>query len=130
ARLVAKRFKTNHHEFVLEPESVEVLPKLVSHFQEPFADSSALPTYYVSKLARDSVKVALSGDGGDELFVGYTTFRGVELARYAQSLPRVARRALASLPGGLPRGNARWNDRVAQWQKWASDTALPPAAAY
>jgi asparagine synthase (glutamine-hydrolysing) len=131
ARLVAKRFRTDHQELIVEPESVDVLPKLVSHFQEPFADSSALPTYYMSKLARDSVKVALSGDGGDELFVGYTTFRGVELARYAQSLPGVARRALAWLPGRLPRsGDARWNDRVARWQKWATDTALPPEAAY
>jgi asparagine synthase (glutamine-hydrolysing) len=131
ARLVAKHFKTDHHELVVEPESVDVLPKLVSHFQEPFADSSALPTYYMSKLARSSVKVALSGDGGDELFVGYTTFRGVELARYAQSLPAPARRLLISLPGRLPRtAGPLWNDRVGRWQKWAADTALPPEAAY
>lgn len=131
ARLVAERFRTDHHELVVEPESVDVLPKLVSHFQEPFADSSALPTYYMSKLARDSVKVALSGDGGDELFVGYTTFLGVELARYAQVVPAPARQLLTALPGRLPRsGNARWNDRVARWQKWAADTALEPEAAY
>jgi asparagine synthase (glutamine-hydrolysing) len=131
ARLVAKRFKTNHHEFVLEPESVDVLPKLVSHFQEPFADSSALPTYYVSKLARSSVKVALSGDGGDEMFVGYTAFQGVELARYAQSLPPSARRLMNALARRLPRSvSPRWSDRVGRWQKWISDTALPPEAAY
>jgi asparagine synthase (glutamine-hydrolysing) len=131
ARLVAARFNTNHHELVVEPESIDVLPKLVSHFQEPFADSSALPTYYMSKLARESVKVALSGDGGDELFVGYTTFLGVELARRAQALPSVARRALVALPQALPqRGTGRWNDRRAKWQKWAADTALPPEAAY
>jgi asparagine synthase (glutamine-hydrolysing) len=131
ARMVARRFQTDHHEFVLEPESVDVLPKLVSHFQEPFADSSALPTYYLSKLARSSVKVALSGDGGDELFVGYTIFRGLELARYAQSLPAPLRRSMASLPSLLTRGvPASWNDRVARWQKWAADTALPPEDAY
>jgi asparagine synthase (glutamine-hydrolysing) len=131
ARLVAERFRTDHHELVVEPESVDILPKLVSHFQEPFADSSALPTYYMSKLARESVKVALSGDGGDELFVGYTTFLGVELARLAQFVPARARRLLTTLPGKVPRGaDPRWNDRVARWQKWAADTALAPEAAY
>jgi asparagine synthase (glutamine-hydrolysing) len=131
ARLVAKRFRTDHHELLVEPESVHILPKLVSHFQEPFGDSSALPTYYMSKLAREFVKVALSGDGGDELFVGYTTFLGVELARFAQSVPAPARQLLASLPGHFPRtSNSAWNDRVARWQKWAADTALPPEAAY
>jgi asparagine synthase (glutamine-hydrolysing) len=131
ARLVAKRFNTNHHELVVEPESVDVLPRLVSHFQEPFADSSALPTYYMSKLARSSVKVALSGDGGDELFVGYTTFLGVELARHAQSLPPALRRLLTSFPGQIPgRAQPRWSDRMGRWQKWAADTALPPEDAY
>jgi asparagine synthase (glutamine-hydrolysing) len=131
ARLVADRFKTDHREFVLEPESVDVLPKLVSHFQEPFSDAAALPTYYMSKLARDSVKVALSGDGGDEVFVGYTAFRGVELARHVQSVPAPVRRMLASLPGRLPRTfGPRWNDRVAWLQKVAADTAAAPEAAY
>lgn len=131
ARLVAKRFNTNHHEFVLEPESVDVLPKLVSHFQEPFADSSALPTYYVSKLARSSVKVALSGDGGDEMFVGYTAFLGVKFAHYVQSFPPTVRRWMSSLPGRLPQGvGPRWSDRAGQWQKRLADTALPPEAAY
>lgn len=131
ARLVAKRFKTDHHEFVLEPESVDILPKLVSHFQEPFGDSSALPTYYVSKLASTSVKVALSGDGGDELFVGYTTFRGVELARYMQLLPPAVRRLVASMPARLPQNfGPGWKDRVARWQKWATDSALPPETSY
>jgi asparagine synthase (glutamine-hydrolysing) len=131
ARLVARRFHTDHHELIVEPESLDVLPKLASHFQEPFADSSALPTYYMSKLARDSVKVALSGDGGDELFVGYTTFVGVEVARYMQFLPVSLRRILASAPARIPRtGSARWNDRLARWQKRAADSALAPEAAY
>lgn len=131
ARLVAERFQTDHHEFVVEPESADVLPKLVSHFQEPFADSSALPTYYVSKLARDSVKVALSGDGGDELFVGYTGFLGVELARHAQSLPAPVRRWMSSV-GRRDSWDLspRWNDRLNRWQKRLADTALAPEAAY
>jgi asparagine synthase (glutamine-hydrolysing) len=131
ARLVAGRFKTNHHEFVLEPDSVDVLPRLVAHFQEPFADSSALPTYYVSKLARDSVKVALSGDGGDELFVGYTAFLGVELARHAQSLPTAVRGWMSRLPDRRPSAlGPGWNDRLNRWQKRLADTALAPEAAY
>jgi len=71
ARLVASRFHTKHHEQVVEPDAVEIVEKLVWHYDEPFADSSAIPTYYVSKIARQHVTVALSGDGGDENFAGY-----------------------------------------------------------
>jgi len=74
AREVADKYKTEHHELILEPESVELLPRLVSAFDEPFADSSAIPTYYVSKFAREFVTVVLSGDGGDELFAGYNNY--------------------------------------------------------
>jgi asparagine synthase (glutamine-hydrolysing) len=74
ARLVATRYGTEHHEIVLRPDAVELLPKLVEAFDEPFGDSSALPTYLVSELAAGEVKVALSGEGGDELFGGYYTY--------------------------------------------------------
>jgi asparagine synthase (glutamine-hydrolysing) len=74
ARLVARRYGTDHHEIVLRPDAVELLPKLVEAFDEPFGDSSALPTYLVSELAAQHVKVALSGEGGDELFGGYYTY--------------------------------------------------------
>lgn len=74
AKLVAKKYKTEHHEMIVEPESIELLPKLVKAYDEPFADSSAIPTYYVSKFAREYVTVVLSGDGGDELFAGYDAF--------------------------------------------------------
>ncbi|MBJ2172612.1 asparagine synthase (glutamine-hydrolyzing) [Aureibaculum sp. A20] len=74
AQLVADRYKTDHHEFIIEPESVELLPDLVRAYDEPFADSSAIPTYYVSKYTREHVTVALSGDGGDELFAGYVEY--------------------------------------------------------
>src|SRR5436190_3104025 len=87
ARLVANRYGTDHHELVLRPDAVELLPKLVEAFDEPFGDSSALPTYLVSQLAADTVKVVLSGEGGDELFGGYYTYVADRLA------PRVGRAA-------------------------------------
>src|SRR5439155_6763313 len=84
ARAVAEHFGADHHELVLEPDAAAVLPDVVRHFHEPFADPAALPTYEIARLAGSHVKVALSGDGGDELFVGYTTFRGVEAAGKAE----------------------------------------------
>lgn len=71
ARIIADKFKTDHTEFIVKPDAIEMLPKLVYQYEEPYADSSALPTYYVSKLTRDHVTVALNGDGGDENFAGY-----------------------------------------------------------
>ncbi len=74
AKLVADRYQTEHHEFIVEPESIDLLPDLVKAYDEPFADDSAIPTYYVSKYTREHVTVALSGDGGDELFAGYSSY--------------------------------------------------------
>jgi asparagine synthase (glutamine-hydrolysing) len=74
ARLTAQKFGTDHHEFFVTPDICAIVDELVWHFDEPFADSSAIPTYMVSKLARDHVTVVLSGDGGDELFAGYTRY--------------------------------------------------------
>lgn len=74
ARLLAERYGTEHHELIVKPNAAEVLPLLVRHYNEPFADSSALPTYYVSKMTHQYVTVALSGDGGDESFAGYDNY--------------------------------------------------------
>jgi asparagine synthase (glutamine-hydrolysing) len=74
AREVAKKFQTDHHEQVVHPQAVDILKKLVWHYDEPFADSSAIPTYYVSWVARQSVTVALGGDGGDESLAGYRRY--------------------------------------------------------
>lgn len=74
ARLTAKKFGTDHHEFLVTPDICDVVDQLAWHFDEPFADSSAIPTYVVSKLAREHVKVVLTGDGGDELFAGYSRY--------------------------------------------------------
>jgi asparagine synthase (glutamine-hydrolysing) len=75
ARLLADRYATEHHEFIVRPDATEVLPHLVRHYGEPFADPSAVPTYYLSKLTRGYVTVALSGDGGDENFAGYDNYQ-------------------------------------------------------
>ena len=75
ARLVAQEFGTDHHELILEPDLIETVEKLTRHLEEPFGDSSMLPTYFISCLAREHVKVALSGDGGDEAFAGYERYR-------------------------------------------------------
>jgi asparagine synthase (glutamine-hydrolysing) len=81
ARLVARRWKTNHREMMVEPDMVDILPELVRRYGEPFADTSAVPVYYLSKMARQNVTVALSGDGGDEVFGGYRRYLWDKLAR-------------------------------------------------
>jgi asparagine synthase (glutamine-hydrolysing) len=103
ARAVANRYGTEHHEFVVKANAAEVLPKLVRHYGEPFADSSALPTYYLAKLTREHVTVALNGDGGDEFFAGYDRYRALEYFKLARLLRPIAPavRALSSL-GALP----------------------------
>lgn len=87
ARTVARHFGTDHHEYVLEPGGIDVLDQIVGHFGEPFADSSALPTWYLSKLTRKSVTVALTGDGGDELFAGYPWYVTGRLLEWASQFP-------------------------------------------
>lgn len=105
ARLAAKYFNTEHHEFIVTPDLVEIVDDLVWHFDEPFADSSALPTYMVSKMARDFVTVVLSGDGGDELFAGYTRYVIDRKRSGLEKLPRVVRQNLLKpLSEALPHG--------------------------
>lgn len=103
ARRVAQHLGTDHHEFIVGPESCDLIPRLVSHFDEPFGDSSAIPTYHVSRLAAGHVTVALSGDGGDELFAGYDRYR-IDLGRKRRELPSVARGLLGIVSGLLPDG--------------------------
>jgi asparagine synthase (glutamine-hydrolysing) len=98
ARLVAARYGTDHHELVAAPDAAEMLPGIVAAFDEPFADSSALPTYLVSELASAHVKVVLSGEGGDELFGGYETYVADLLAGRVGRAARVLEPVVARLP--------------------------------
>jgi asparagine synthase (glutamine-hydrolysing) len=103
ARTIARRYGTDHHELVVEPDAAELLPTIAAAFDEPFADSSALPTYLVSQLAAQHVKVALSGEGGDELFGGYETYVADALAMRTGG----AARLLSPLAEALPSGSGR-----------------------
>jgi asparagine synthase (glutamine-hydrolysing) len=102
ARMVADQYKTEHHEILVRPDSIDLLSRLVRHFDEPFGDSSAIPTYLVSEFAVRHVKVALSGDGGDELFAGYDNFFNVERHRWMDAVPGGARNAISWIAGQLP----------------------------
>jgi asparagine synthase (glutamine-hydrolysing) len=102
ARLVAERYKTDHHEILVSPDSVDLVSRLVRHFDEPFGDSSAIPTYLVSEFAVRHVKVALTGDGGDELFAGYESFFAVDRLRRFDHIPLWARRLLSIMADSLP----------------------------
>lgn len=121
AQAVANHFQTDHHVLHLSENNLkahlpETVLSLVHHFDEPFGDSSSLPTYFVSKLARQHVTVILSGDGGDELFLGYTSHQGIKFADYYQRLPgwlnrqilpALARAGVACLPPGRKYGALR-----------------------
>jgi len=89
ARFISKRFNTDHKELIVRPKALEVLPKLAWHYDQPSGDSSSIPTYYVSKMTREFVTVALNGDGGDESFAGYQRYRGIRLAHLLRNLPKV-----------------------------------------
>ena len=105
ARQIAERFGTEHHEYVVKADALTVLPKLIWHFDEPFADSSAVPTYYVSEVTRRHVTVALSGDGGDENFAGYRRYAQAQaLDRRMGSLPALLRPLLGMAARVLPVG--------------------------
>lgn len=103
ARIAAKKYETDHHELVVTPDAAALVPELVSSFDEPYADSSAIPVLCVSRLAREHVTVALSGEGGDEIFAGYKTYSATVLAGwYRRMVPSPARKLLAAMVGQLP----------------------------
>ncbi len=103
ARVVARHFGTRHHEYFVRADAVSILPDLVWHLDEPFGDSSAVPSYYVAKMASQQVKVVLSGDGGDEVFAGYTRYLDAMKPRPWRWIPRAIRkRLLGTVAAALP----------------------------
>src|SRR5579862_1776873 len=121
ARLVAERYGTEHHELLVRPEPALLLPTLADAFDEPFADSSALPTYLVSQLAAEHVKVALSGEGGDELFGGYYTYAADLLADRVGPLARLASPLVERLPASGGRVSLEYRAK-----RFARAAHLPP----
>jgi asparagine synthase (glutamine-hydrolysing) len=101
ARMVAERYKTDHHEFIVTPDARSIFPQLVWHYNEPFADSSAIPTYYVSQLAREYVTVVLNGDGGDENFAGYPRYQNVDDHALKSDYPSLMKRWLQRSVGWI-----------------------------
>lgn len=102
ARLVAEHFGTEHEELTVTPDAIELLPRIVRHYGEPFADSSAIPSFYLAEMTRQRVTVALNGDGGDESFAGYSRYAANLALERLSRVPRPARRAMAALARRLP----------------------------
>jgi asparagine synthase (glutamine-hydrolysing) len=127
ARAVAERFGTEHHESVVHPEAVDLVERLVWHHDQPFGDSSAIPTFLLNEVARREVTVALSGDGGDELFAGYERFAAGVAVDRVLALPgplrKGGKRALDAMPAGALSG------RVGRTQRFASmvEAGMPQA---
>jgi asparagine synthase (glutamine-hydrolysing) len=112
ARLIANRFKTDHHEFVVKPEAASIIPKVVHFLDEPMADASAIPTYYVAQIARQHVTVVLNGDGADETFGGYNRYSTVQSLQHLSRLPGwfiggMLKPILGAWPQGLDYGRIR-----------------------
>jgi len=125
ARVVAKHLGTDHHETVVKPSALTILPDLIWYLDEPFGDSSAVPTYYVCRAAREQVTVALSGDGGDELFAGYRRY--LQLGRYERmaNIPDWIRRLiLRPITEFLPFTSPGWNYLYALAHREANGTPI------
>ena len=110
ARIVADRFGTEHHEFMVTPNAIELLPKIIRHHGEPFADATSIPTFYLSEVTRQHVTVALTGDGGDEIFGGYTRYVANLASARVSGLPLPLRQALARIGTAVPA-----NGRIDSW---------------
>ncbi len=123
ARYVADKYGTRHTEFVVEPQHLDVLERIAWHADEPFADSAALPTWFLSQMTAERVKVALSGDGGDEIFAGYDVYRGHILSERVRRIPPSMRRAATM----VLKASARWssdNERQLRLAQNISDVGL------
>jgi len=130
ARRVAEHVGAEYNEFIVRPNAVEILPTLVEHYGEPYADSSAIPTYYVSRETRQHVTVALNGDGGDESFAGYERYAAMSMAKHYQRIPSILRRSLLELPlNAIPTSETK-RSRLRDAKRFLSAAQLPDAQRY
>ena len=130
ARRVAEHVGAEHHEFIVRPDAMEVLPTLVEHYGEPYADSSAIPTYYVSRETRRHVTVALNGDGGDECFAGYERYAAMKLAGKYRSVPGLLREGLIkNAVAFLPTSETR-RSRARDLKRFLDAASLPTVERY
>ena len=132
ARIVAQKFGTDHHEMILEPDVVQTVEHVTSSLEEPFGDSSMLPTYYVSQMARKHVTVALSGDGGDEIFAGYDRYRIHSDRRIFEYIPGWARRFYRNrifplLPNTMRGRKFSYNVSLPWQERYVDELSFVPA---
>lgn len=130
AKRVAEHVGAEYHEFIVRPNALEVIPTLVEHYGEPYADSSALPTYYVSKETRRHVTVALNGDGGDESFAGYERYAAMKIAETYSRVPAAIRKVLVETPVGLIPTSELKRSRVRDAKRFLAAAGLPKLERY
>jgi asparagine synthase (glutamine-hydrolysing) len=130
AKKVAEHVGAEYNEFIVKPNAMEVLPTLIDHYGEPYADPSSIPTYYVSKETRRHVTVALNGDGGDESFAGYERYVAMRLAKQYARIPAILRKPLIEFPLGLlPHPNG-FRNRLRSAKRFVKAAALPHTVRY
>jgi asparagine synthase (glutamine-hydrolysing) len=130
ARRIAEHVGADHHEFIVKPDALEVLPLLVEHYGEPYADSSAIPTYYVARETRKHVTVALNGDGGDESFAGYERYAAMRLAERYHRIPALLREGVVQQAIGLIPSSETKRSRARDVKRFIEAASLPKVERY
>ncbi len=130
ARRVAEHVGADHHEFIVRPDALEVLPLLVEHYGEPYADSSAIPTYYVARETRKHVTVALNGDGGDESFAGYERYAAMRLAERYHRIPALLRESVVRHAIELIPSSETKRSRIRDVKRFIQAASLPKVERY
>lgn len=130
AKRVAEHVGAEYHEFIVRPNALEVLPTLVEHYGEPFADSSAIPTYYVARETRKHVTVALNGDGGDESFAGYERYTAMRIAEAYRRVPAALRKVFVDGPVGLLPSDELRRSRIRDAKRFLRAAELPRTDRY
>ena len=125
ARIVSRCFSTDHHEFMVKPKALEILPLLVERYGEPYADSSAIPSYYVAKETRKYVTVALNGDGGDESFAGYDRYQAMVLAKSYNHLPSILQDGLSRAIISIAPDRLNYKNRRKRLRRFLENASLP-----